>query len=435
MNKIAVVAVLGVAITAAVMPAVSGYVAENVTNQMVARLNASKEKFGKLRVIAYQRGYRSSNSSYEWGPRAASAGSKRPALLFDCHGQHGLLSYSYQCKAQDLQSYSDVVKRELGGFDPLTVSGKVSVFGEVTQRLSVQNFELQQASGQTITIYPGALTVVTDGTFSEFALNGKFAGLDSGGKSGTVQVGNMTVAGNLRINQHDLAIGDLSFMFESAKLGQQPEDSLIISGLTLNTRSEEEGTKISIGYQLGVSDFVYRQQQALPVDLRDMQMDFQLNGIAMQKMGILIKKLLALRAQADSNNNAYFLAMLPDLEALLKPGLAMQTRFSAEYLSQPVLSEIDLTLLGKLSFADYLLLRVSPSSVFAKIKASMNTQLPQLLLENHPPLKNAVLNNAWYSKTATGYGVEFHMEDTEINLNGQQIGVDELLGLIRRPSG
>ena len=111
-----------------IMPFVTGNVAESVTRQLSAEVNAKQLEYGTRNIKEYERGYRSTNFQLEWTAPIQLQPLFPEGMSYDCNGSHGILSYQYECQALDVPNYSRFVEEYLDGVDPVSIGGEVSAF-------------------------------------------------------------------------------------------------------------------------------------------------------------------------------------------------------------------------------------------------------------------------------------------------------------------
>lgn len=429
MKKIVILLAIVAIVFVAAMPYVTGRIAEDITLQMASQMNTSGNGYGQLDVSSYQRGYNSTQSSFKWSAAAAIG----VVLEYDCEGQHGLLKYSYQCKAKNIPDYTEFVNKELGGIDPLSLEGNVSIFGAATQTIKLNAFEVKEEGGDVLSVLPGSLDINTDKDFDIFDLHGEFAGLNVSGADGDFSVSGIDLKGALRINHHKFAIGDIVVSLNdfTAK-SQSSGGDLKLNGLSLTGFAEEQGENMRVGYKFSMDEFVQSQlpDQSSDVDVKNIAVDFQIDGIDMAQFALISEEFQSISALPEEDYNAAMLAMWPDLEGLLKPGLKIATTVSAIYLSEPFNAEVDVELLDKLALGDFMLVAVDPSSLFSKFKAKLSNRLPKVMVASSPQAEAMLANSPLYVETDKSYDSRIDLLDNEVTMNGDKMNIEELLAML-----
>lgn len=438
MKKLLVLVLVVALFVALFMPYVTGRVAEDATLQLASQVNANSAEYGQLEVLQYERGYGSTQSNFSWSP-GGSYGAVMSSLFGDpveysCEGDHGVLAYNYQCRPLNVQAYQEFVEQELDGKDPLTISGSVSVFGTLSQTLNLEKFELRNEEQEKLSILPGQLSVKSDRSLNNFAVEGDFEGLLASGADGDFAVSGLALNGNIRLNQHRLAIGDLVLSANDIGLQSREDGNVQLQGLSMRSVSAEQGSNLAIEYGLAV-DKIVQTEADQPVDLNDIELDLQLQGIDMVQLGIFTEKLQAASKLPVEERNAARLSMMSDLEGLLKSGLKLNTTATANYASEPMHAKLDVELVGNLSLGDFVLLAVNPKSLFSKFKANMNTRVPKNMLEGNAAAMAALSSNPLYVESDRSYNSEINLLDNEVTINGDKMSIEELLAMLMQAAG
>ncbi|MEM7359578.1 MAG: DUF945 family protein [Pseudomonadota bacterium] len=438
MKKLLVLIVVVAVFVALFMPYVTGRVAEEATLQLASQVNANSEEYGELEVVEYDRGYGSTQSNFSWSPGgsygALMSGLFGDPVRYSCEGDHGVLEYSYECRPLNVEAYKEFVEQELGGKDPLTISGSVSVFGTLTQTLNLEEFELNNEEQEKLKVLPGQLSIKSDRELNNFAVDGDFEGLVASGADGDFAVNGLSVNGNIRLNQHRLAIGDMELTAQDIGMQSDSDGEVQFQGLSMRSVATEQGDTMAIEYGMSL-DKVIQTEATEPVDMNDIELDLQLQGIDMEQLGNFTKKYQELSKLPPEESNAARLTMMSDLEGLLKSGLKLNTTASANYASEPMYAKLDVELVGNLSLGDFVLLAVNPQGLFSKFKAHMNTQVPKVVLEGNETAMAALASNPLYIESDRSYNSDIELIDNDVTINGNKMSIEELLALLMQAAG
>lgn len=430
--------------TAIGMPYVTGRVAETVTQELATQVTANSLEYGSLEIIDYDRRYRSTNAAYKWQAPPQLAPLFRTPLEFECVGTHGVISYDYQCRAQNMSQYQEFVKTALAGKDPITVGGSVSIFGTVTQRLHLEEFTLTNDEGQTVAVQPGVIELQTDRELKNFALDGSFDGLTMNDKAETLAMQPLAVQGSMSINQHQLAIGEVVVELQGMQVTSAQDGSINLSGIELSSYTAEDGANLASGYQLNVA--LFEQQggsQALDAEqvhrVKDILFGVDIAGLDMLQLAEVLERVKqlskytasqALTDEQESSRNAQAIAMLPELERLLQPGLSFSAELDADYDDAALTADVDLELLSSLSLSDFILLSVQPQAFFAKLRAEFSNRLPAALVAANPAAAAAMAQSHWYVQEGDSYVAEISLAAEKITVNGVAYSVDQFLAML-----
>ena len=444
MNKALFLIIALLLVAALLLPNIIGRVAQSSTYHLAEQLNANRDEFGEVSIERYARGYASSETIVTWMPGskqiALSAFIEQPIRLV-CQGSHGFLSYSYQCTGENVEAYRKFVTTELNGIDPISISGDISVFGKIRLSLDLKEFQLQNSSNERITVKAGDLDFTTNKDAEEFYFSGEFDGLDAEGEDGSLAMQILKIDGNLRLNQFDIGIGSAAASVETLTLRSDQDGVLQLNGLNLEGDSKEQGTDLEMLYRLTVEQLRQTetplankgaQQSSKPndLDLSKLLMEIRFAGVNMAQLSSLNQKWMALPSESESDNKASMLALIPEIEDLLKSGLSIDSRLAADYQSKPMSADFNLALVGDLTFGDFLLMKINPKTFFAKFKARMKTLVPQAVLDVNAKAMESVGNNPLYVKSGSNYESHIELLDGEIMINGEAVTLEQMMSLL-----
>jgi len=437
MKKIISLIIVIIIVTIVVMPYITGRVAEQVSLQLVDQLNAQPNEYGEVEIANYERGLSNTDMQFSWAPAGAYAALFDQPLEYRCKGDHGVFEYSYQCKAQNVDGYTAFVEEYLEGNDPLTLGGSVSIFGTVTQLIELEPFTMTDDQGDQLSVNPGQLSISTDRNFTTFAIDGRFEGLNAKGDTGDFTVSDISGEGSVRLNKHNLYIGDMDISLDSIDLSPNQGEGLTMQDIKVLTVTRENGESLEMEYQFNVAELAQRKSPASDeqLDIKNVDMSFAIKGAPMAAVAVLNEKIQAISSQNVDDQNAAMLSLGPDLESIFKTGFGVQTELSANYKTAPVNAAANIKLVGDLLFSDFLLLSVNPGGFFSKFEAGLQTAVPQSVLDSNPQAKFAISDNPLYSKTADGYRADIRLDKGRVNLNGQDMSIEEMLALLSQSVG
>ncbi len=439
MNKIIIIAVAILAIVLG-MPYVTGRVTESITSQLASEMNSRGEEHGQLNFTEYDRGIRSTSAEVTWNVPAEYRALFAEPITYQCDGQHGILSFNYQCRAKNVPNYSEFVEQELGGFDPLTVGGEVSVFGAVTQRIDLNEFDITNEKGEEFRVAAGRFDITTDKTFKVFDLLGQFGGFSATGKDGGMQLQPVNLEGSFRVNEYQLGIGEIKARFDGITLESNSDGRVQIDDIRLLSDAEEEGENLRVGFSATVAAMSQTESEGdQPSKLDDLSLSLSLAGVKMAELAEITERLQALAQfdnqgalsdEEESSRNAQAIAMLPELEDLLTTGLTSSAEFSADHEGVPLTFNFDLELLKDLSLGDFILLSVQPQAFFSKLELELQNRIPADFIELSEAGAQAMVNSRFYRRDGEQYSTDLKVSEQGISLNGKNLSVEEFLALM-----
>lgn len=425
MKKLSIIIILILVTTLIIMPTIVGRVAEQATYELLDRLKAKSGKYGELILVDYQRGFRETNFNFSWKENQENIYLNEP-LTINCTGTHGVISYSHQCSVSSID-FQDLTE---GTQTPVSLTGEFSLFGEVSEIITFNKFDLHQSHNSSIYFLPTVINVASDDGLTNFDIKAKSEGYKLFTQNKKLIVTNFNLEGGGALNTHKFIIGNVTASSESVSIESANNDKFIFEGLTINARTEEQGQNINLEQKLNANTYLHDKSEA--VDLKNLNFDFKLSGVDMAQLALLNEKIESISKHTKSQTNASFIRLIPVFQGLLKPNLTITTKFSADHISNQIITRAEIKLVDSLSFGDVLMLKLNPRGVFAKVNANYYSIIPQSILDKDSQSHNAVSNNAWYVKTETGYGSELKMVNGEAILNNRQLSIEEMLLIIGR---
>ncbi len=442
MKKSLIIIVGLVIVLACVMPYLTGRVAESASYEFVEQLQRDKSQIGDVSIVDYRRDYYSSSTKINW-VRPVKTNTQKIAITLTCDGKHGVFAFSYNCRSDNSEAYKEFVNIQLNGVDPLSISGKVSIFGDITQTFAVSAFEFKNEQDELVSILPAALSINTDRHAKVFEFSGKLEGLSAVSESGKFKIGSSEVGGTASLNQLKIALGDVVVSVDTVAIDSENDGGINIADLRLNAHSRESGEDLQFAYQLDLGSFTHvplvdskllDQETSEPVQRKLTNLSFgaQLVGMNMVQAGVLRDKWQALPGSSSKDNKASMLALVPEIEALLKSGLKIDSSVSADYSEKHMQAEFELGLVGDLKFGDFLLMKINPKSFFSKLNARLSSKVPAKFLELKENSDIAVEKNPLYRKVDGVYQSDIVLENAEVDINDKRYTLEEVFELLQK---
>ena len=419
-----------------VMPFITGMIAEKATQRIVNTTNERSAEFGHTEIVSYERGYKSTQSRFTWSLPGALKGDDN-SVGYSCIGDHGILNYSYTCRIEKLEEYTKFVSDNLDGKDPFSLKGKVSIWGSIKQRLELEEFQFTEDS-KVVSIKPAHIMIDTNQKLSDFVISGKLNGIDVKDGSSSFALAKSEIEGDISLNEHGLGIGEIELAI-SRMTSQLKDDSVIVlEDLVLTGQTLEKGENLNMDYQVKVVNIIKSLAGETTTDLKKLNFAMSMHGVDTVKMGIINKKMSDFYNEVLNNEAAEpsteqlgsLMAIVPDLEALLKSGLELKTSLSADIAKEPASAEFNIALTDNMTMADFMLAFNSPESLLEKMSANLQTNIPENLLNKHELLKDAVINSPFYEQKGTSYQTEVKLAKDNIMLNGTKMNAGEFIALV-----
>lgn len=441
--KKAILGVIVVGAGAAAMPFVTGHIAESTTKQLIENNNNNYEEYGKVEILSYERGYAETKSSFKWNPPAVYAEFVGP-VDYSCVGSHGIISYDYTCKVDKFDQYSDFVETQLGGKDPVKLTGSVPLFGDMTQSLVVDAFTVTpEGESETLAVKSGVLKVSFDKALSFYVLDGHWDGLDvsdTADESKTANVGKVTITGDFKIKEgQKLAFGGATVVLDSfagkSTTYSGEVENIEMSNLVAFVSAQEKGENMDIDYKIDVDSFSQVKGDDSAV-WKDIKTVFAVHGLDTAKTLEINEKMQAYSDEISSGaitpaeGQQKMMLLIPDAEALLKKGLTLKTTLSGDYNQQSASADINLSLIDKATFAEFSTVMFDPAGLLEKLEASVDLVLPETLVEQDFMLQSMVSSSPLFEKKDTAHEAHLQLKKGDVKLNGNATTMDELTALI-----
>jgi len=424
-KTIAVVGILVVGLVVG-MPYVTGMVAEKTLKKAVVNLNQNKQN-GVSEITKVDRGFRNSNYQFSWTPPALLGpefaelfGSK---IEYSCDAKHGMLAINYDCQFDNLESYTEFVKEYLGGKDPLSVTGKVSLFGEVSQEIALDAFSVNE-DGESLKVRSGLISILTDANFGEYLIDGEFGGVVVNTPGSNVDIGKMTMDGDIRLEEDGLQTGVFELGFSKLE-----SEEVSMKGGKIKASSQLNNENVDFDYLLSV-DQLQSQAAPQPVELDNLKLQFIGNGLDREAMSELNNQMKEIANQGAEMQPQQMTALLPIIESLLKKDLSLWLNMAVDYQKQPMKTDIAMTLLEDTTIAELSVVAYNPEALLDKMQASINMNLPNSVVESVPAFQYQVQSSPLYKQVGDAYQSSLVLQKNNIKLNGESMSFQELLTLV-----
>jgi len=179
---IAVLLILG--LCAAAAPFVNGILMEKVVRKSFQDTNELYTDTGSdvaIQIIDYRRGY--ATSEIDW---KVDLGSLKSAygineILFTDHAEHGLTGIVSNTSLMKNSWYADFINNKLAGKDPLTITTRYSLSGNILVNAALAEIALEEG-GEKIQVKPAKMTLGADAGLHNFTIDSTLAGFEIPGK-------------------------------------------------------------------------------------------------------------------------------------------------------------------------------------------------------------------------------------------------------------
>ncbi len=431
MKKLSLVIVALVVGVFLVMPYVTGIVAEKGTSQLVNNMNHHFAAYGQTQIVDYQRSYNNTQASYKF-----RLNDSIPVdINYTCSGKHGVTSYQYNCKLQDMPKYQDWVANNLDGKDPITISGSVSALGQINQHIDLESFVLRSGEGD-IHIGKGRLTIEGDQKLSEVKLVGLFDSMALKSEDASFGFERLGIKGEMIGNDGSLPQGNIDVSANNLTLDSK-DSTLSLSDIKLDSWSKIDAEHLSSSTKLVVAE-VIAPKQNLSVEDLSWQLDF--SGLPAVAVNNLTQKITATSASSNStsaqsatNSALNFSHLSSNLDQILVPGLTVSTAAQAIVGNETNSAKLSIELLEQLKPKDALVIMFDQVSLLKKLAIAINLQLSDSLIEKSF-LGQDVSRNALFSHKDGLHKLSINTNGTSAELNGETMNLADFVNKLIRGS-
>ncbi len=416
-------------------PYLTGKVAESETRKLVDVLNQSPLEYGSTEILSYERGFRSTKSSFRYTlPSMLSNFGGTQPVNYSCNSKHGITGIDYSCKLIDNEAYTEFVNNSLGGKDPVSMSGSASLFGGLEHTLTIDAIEDFQASDSAIDLTKTEITVQTNKALSSYKLSGHSDGFSILQGTDLISVGKLRLSGDLEKSDNGLYIGDTQFNVTNltSKMGNK---TLELNKLEVKTETEENGDNIDSSMSMHVEQI---STAASPFEsIEDVNLEFSINGVntaafvEYQTFSQELQREFLTAMESDQEPNfdpEKGLEIIPILEKMLNADLIFDSALSIKLNGEPNTAKLKVGLLEAVTLEEMQMLAVAPEQMLKKFDVQLKASLDKGLVDTQPMLAS-VGQSPIFEPASSAYQTELSL-GKEIKLNDKAMTLEELQTLI-----
>lgn len=165
MKKVLLGVMIVVVIGVIAAPWVNGLMMEKAIRSQVEKTNemyGDQPFFAKVEITNYDRGF--STSEIEWTmtfPNIQVFDGVDPVVFVE-EATHGYLGVSSTTRLDRNSWYTDFVREELSGKDPLSITSKYSLLSGATVTIAVESFEIQDNQDKRLIVSPAEFVIKAD---------------------------------------------------------------------------------------------------------------------------------------------------------------------------------------------------------------------------------------------------------------------------------
>ena len=425
-------AIVGVGVVAAA-PYLSGYLAQSETERMVAEFNQNSDEYGFTTIKTYDRGYRSSQVSYEYKLPAGLAAliGYEEALSYDCDYTHGITGIDYSCDLLTNPGYKQFVDQYFDGQDPVSITGAISAFGNLTQDISTRAINKQLDDGSVINIEPSSITISTDADFVSYDMSGKLGALELADPDGSLSMSASQFEWDLRPTELGLFAGDYSFRADEVSFLSGAQNTLM-SGVDIAGATTEVGDNMDSVIKFSMASLKTQGDQAVLIE--DASFGFDILGVNSKALVEYQEFATNLQSEMMSNieegqqpgmDPAKMMELVPILEKMLNKDLTLKMDVDGKLEGKQNSANLDIRLLEKTSFTQLSAIVFNPESVLKSFDIKLNASLDGELVDSHPVAGAMLGASPLFEKSSGNYQANIEIGESS-KVNGKEVTFQEL---------
>lgn len=437
MKKLIIAAGLLLAVLFFAAPYYSGKVAETETMKLVDKINASSAEYGLTEVLSYDRGIRSTSASYKYTPPASLAHFAKDFgdIVYRCNSDHGITGINYNCALEGESAYSKFVAEHLEGKDPISVFGSISMFGDISQSISLDQVKGIEIDGASLNLPDALFSISTDAKASEFHMSGSSEAFEMEGNGEKLSVGKMTLDVDFAQVVGSLFVGDMLIKVEhfttNSALGETS-----VKGLSVLSNASDQGDTLSSKVLFSADQIIAQGSPFESIKEIGIGVDFK----GLDKQSVIEYQEFTEKFRQDSlaalNNpdeprtdSTEMAQLMPILEGMLKQDLEINANFNAELDGKPNKISLDLKLLDSLTIEQLSLFMIKPDEALNKISISLNASFDKAWVDSQPMAASLVAGSPLITAGSDNYTLDIEL-GREIKLNDKAMSFAELQSIV-----
>ena len=415
-------------------PYFTGKIAEAETFKLLDRINASSSEYGLTEVLSYERRVRSTNARHQYTPPVAFADKVKVFgdIIYACESQHGITGIDYICALEGESAYAKFITENLDSDDPISVFGSISLFGGITQSISLDEIRSLEVDGATLNFPAALISVFTDAQGSKFRINGNSDAFEMSGNGEKLSVGKMTIEGEFAQVIGSLFTGDMLINIDYfSTSGAQSETS--IKGLQVLSSARDNGDTLSSKLlfsidQLTASDAPVKSIESLKLGLNFQGLDKQ-SVIEYQEFSQQLQANTSATIENPGAPQSEPTDLMPILEGMLKRGLEINANLNARLDGKPNSVNLDLKLVESISIEQLSQFISAPDGALSKFEVWLNASLDRSLIDSQAMAAILIARSPLVAAGNDDYVLNLKL-GSKIELNGKTISWVELQKLV-----
>jgi len=433
MKKLAGIIILIVVVVLVAAPYFTGKFAETEINNMVTVLNQTPSQNGTTEILSYERSVFNTTSSYRYTLPAhfSQMFGNIVSFEYNCDINHGITGIDYVCHLMNNESYSAFINEYFEGNDPISMNGVVSLFGGLTQFITIDEIKDLKSDGTTFNLAKTELSLTTDKNFSDFIVKGDLPSMSISDSNGTMTLNKLVLGADLAKIQETLFSGDMNFSIDDFKFDKENE-TFSLNDLKFSSSSYEDGDNLDTSATFSINEI--NTADGPFSSIKDGKLELEMNGVNQEALveynsfwqEMQMDLVSSLDSESQSNTNpADMMQVLPILEKILTEDLDLDINLSGKLDDQENSMKLSLDLLDSVTMADAMTLAIAPQDVLEKIDFKLSASFDKDTLNIQPQAANTIMNSPLFKESSDSYNIELEL-GSEIEINDEAMTFEEL---------
>lgn len=435
-KSIIAVACVGAVVLAA--PYITGSIAETETRNMTAELNKSPNEYGTTNIVSYDRGYGSSQISYEYTLPAilAKAFDYEGTVLYDCDYSHGFVGIDYDCNFRSNAGYQKFVEEEFAGDDPILITGGISAFGGFTQKLATKSID-KVVDGTAFKVAASEIVIDSDSSFSDYDGTAEFGAIEIVDEKQSMVLSASEMDFSVQATEWGIYVGDYSVSLDSIDMVAE-DNKTKMENFTVSGFAKERGDKIDSSAVFKVGAMAVEGASGGKVEDATLTMDIlgvdaqamaEYQEFARNMQSELLGSLDETGGEQPSMDPMQMMGVLPILEKMLDKDLNIKMSFNGDIMDKPNSINIDVKLLDKLSFTQLSGFMFDPESVLKNFDIKLAASVDKELANSNPMVGPKMGQSPLFEADGSAYETDIRIGEKS-KVNGKEVSFQELQGML-----
>lgn len=418
------------------MPYLVGVAAQKETTAVVVNLNEKINGHGHFEVVSYKRTYRETESSFRlYLPDFFES---EIDITYSCKGQHGIISYAYDCLVDSYGSVQELIDEHFEGKELIALDGKIVLLGTLKQRFVIDAFN-KSTDEQTVNFEGGEIKIETTRDLKSLKIGGGIGSFFIDYQGDKTSFKSFDIDGYFYDAGDTLDFGELEISASDFNNITKEQGELAIANVQLTSSLNERGETVEFNFYLKANDLISidedknGDEDKNERDVESLDVSFKVKKInrkALIKLNKLIKTISSAGDDPEERSVGAMLALLPTVESFLTQGFGFSLNVDATEKPDRLLTSVDFELNDELSFIELSAVIYAPETILDKINLTSETILPDSFIDLDTDFEKYIAESTFYERVGNGYKNKFSLKNGNITINGKEKSVEQFISKV-----